>query len=86
MRSIRDILQHYLINMVHRSNLGSPSVQIVIVVKLPITCDDYLQAYITPQKLNIWTISTLGLPPRTFLLKKMTHLQATNMAAEDKNV
>ena len=73
MSSIRDVVQHYLLNML----------QIVIPGKFPISCDDYLQAYITPQKLNIWTISTLGQPPRTFLT---TQLQATNMAAEVKNV
>jgi hypothetical protein len=52
MSSTSHILQHYLLNMVHRSNLGSPRVQIVILVKLPICCDDYLQACITQPRFN----------------------------------
>ena len=73
MSSIRHIFQHYLLNMVHRSNLGSPRVQIVILVKLPISCDDYLQAYTTQLKFNIRLKGTLLKVYGTFFMAMKIH-------------
>ena len=39
-------VQHYLFNMIDSSNLSSPGIQIIVSVKLPVSCDDYLQVYV----------------------------------------
>ena len=36
----------YLFNVINSSNLSSPGVQIIVPVKLPVSCDDYLQVYV----------------------------------------
>jgi hypothetical protein len=51
-------LRHYLFNMIHSSNLCSPRVQIVVLVKLPIRRDDYLQAYMSGNQKQCFALAS----------------------------